>query len=457
MPPSASSSSTSASTSISQKANDEEQRQHQSVTLDFPDIGLRYTWRVAELPWSVFQALGIGADSRVTELDVGCVEVLRPFVDAVVEPSSSSLSALSEDEGEKKGDAAKKIAVHKSAASAFLYLYLSLCCTASHPLSFPSSSSSTTISTPALLLPQHTTYTLRSTIPIGAGLGSSASISVCLATALLQQTNSIPQDPWPSLNPTLRSRTAETINNWAFVGELCIHGTPSGIDNTVSTRGKAVKFRRRQAPLGPEVELLEKWPALPLLLVDTKRSRSTAVEVAKVKRLKEAYPAVTEHVLDAIDSVTESVHECTSRSGGLGGGEAGLELEKLGGLIRLNHELLSTLGVSHPDLEVVRGIVDGAGVGWTKLTGAGGGGCAFSILNPKATAKDLQVVVAGLEAAGCERYETVLGGHGVGFLAEVGAARVDQFRKLESAKQIEDFIGIGKVVKDGHDGWQFLD
>lgn len=76
---------------------------------------------------------------------------------------------------------------------------------------------------------------MRSTIPIGAGLGSSASIAVCIATAALRLNGLISA---PGDRPAEdRKREADVINHWAFIGEMIMHGTPSGVDNTVATLG----------------------------------------------------------------------------------------------------------------------------------------------------------------------------------------------------------------------------
>jgi len=40
--------------------------------------------------------------------------------------------------------------------------------------------------------------------------------------------------------------TLKMINNWAFLGEKCIHGNPSGVDNTVATYGGGVIFRKER-------------------------------------------------------------------------------------------------------------------------------------------------------------------------------------------------------------------
>src|SRR5581483_8320667 len=118
-------------------------------------------------------------------------------------------------------------------------------------------------------------------IPIGAGLGSSASICVCLSTALLLQIRTL-AGPHPDQPPEEAEIQIERINRWAFVGEMCTHGNPSGVDNTVSSGGKAVLFRRGDYSKPPKVVALTKFPELPLLLVNTRQSRSTAAEVAKV-------------------------------------------------------------------------------------------------------------------------------------------------------------------------------
>lgn len=48
-------------------------------------------------------------------------------------------------------------------------------------------------------------------------------------------------------------------------------------------------------------------------------------------------------------------------------------------MVDINHCLLETIGVSHPSLEKVRAITAASGLK-TKLTGAGGGGCAVTFI-----------------------------------------------------------------------------
>lgn len=80
-----------------------------------------------------------------------------------------------------------------------------------------------------------------SELPIGSGLGSSASYSACLSAALLIHFGNIPCENG-SVNNLDQFRNE--INDLAFLSEKIIHGNPSGIDNTVCTFGGAVRFRK---------------------------------------------------------------------------------------------------------------------------------------------------------------------------------------------------------------------
>ncbi|KAI9664950.1 MAG: Mevalonate kinase [Bathelium mastoideum] len=410
-----------------------------TVSLFFPDIALRHTWSIDRLPWPAFQHPSKKRTyyDAVTALDPDLLASLQPYVDAVSPDADPHTRRI-----------------HHSTATAFLYLFLSL---------GDARRSRACI------------YSLRSTIPLGAGLGSSASVSVCLAAALLLQAHAL-SGPHPDQPAAEAALQRERVNRWAFVGECCIHGTPSGIDNTVATQGAAVLFQR------PTVTPLHPFPTLPLWLVNTRQSRSTAAEVAKVAALRAQYPRVVEGVLGAIDGVTRSAVDLLSAPA-VESSSDGLSheaLRQLGELMALNHGLLATLGVSHPRLERLRALVAEAGVGWTKLTGAGGGGCAITLLDPAVTqegegrgaserdsdapgeGKDkedgpsrLARLERTLAAEGFEKFETTLGGDGVGVLLPAvlhngsdesgeGGEEIDQekFLRVEGRVGLEKLVGV---------------
>lgn len=398
-----------------------------TISLRFPDINLSHTWNIDDLPWSTFSQPG----KKKYYYDL--VTALDPELLAAMKPHLATVSLDQPDDIRK---------VHQSSASCFLYLLLSL-----GSQSFPGC-----------------LYTLRSTIPIGAGLGSSASISVCLAAALLLQIRTLsgPHPDQPSEEARLQ---IERINRWAFVGEMCIHGTiASGVDNTVATQGKAVVFQRTDYSKPPRVKPLWNFPELPLLLVDTRQPKSTAVEVAKVAALKKAHPQITESILHAIDKVSEGAAELIGRDEF--DSEEMASLEDLGKLMTINHGLLVALGVSHPRLERIRELVDHEGIGWTKLTGAGGGGCAITLLKPGVSPEKLKRLEDTLEREKYRKFETTLGCDGVGVLLpavlkngtedDMGGEEIDQekFLKADGIEGVEELVG---VQGDGGDreAWKF--
>jgi mevalonate kinase len=443
-------------------------KSNRTVKLRFPDIQMEHTWNIDDLPWDSFSTSGKKKYyyDLVTSLDPDLMAAIQPFIDEVSPKSPESIRKI-----------------HHASACSFLYLFLSLASRKTPPC----------------------IYTLRSTIPIGAGLGSSASISVCLSAALLMQIRAL-SGPHQDQPPQECELNIERINRWAFVGEMCIHGNPSGVDNTVSSGGKAVLFQRRDYDKPPLVIPLHSFPELPLLLVNTRQSRSTATEVAKVANLRNVHPELTENILNAIGLVTESAHKLLTSPDFDPTCHASLKY--LGELVTINHGLLVSLGVSHPKLERIREIIDHTGIGWTKLTGAGGGGCAITILKPQPPApanghangghhdssdesdassevdcavsvistgtrmkyKILDSLEVKLENEGFEKFETTLAGDGVGILwpavlhngnEEEGGEEIDQekFLNAEGMSGIERLVGVAsnrrKNDREVREGWKF--
>lgn len=399
-------------------------KSRRTITLRFPDISLDHTWEIDVLPWSAF------SDPAKKKYYYDLVTALDPDLVDAMQPHISDVSPHASPETRK---------IHQAAASSFLYLFLSL-----GSQTFPGC-----------------IYTLRSTLPIGAGLGSSASICVCLSAALLLQIRTL-AGPHPDQPREEAELQIERINRWAFVGEMCIHGNPSGVDNTVATGGKAVIFKREDYKKPPVVTPLRNFPELPLLLVNTRQSRSTATEVAKVAALKKAQPEITDSILDSIDKVTESAHRVISHASF--DKESVTSAETFGELIKINHGLLVSLGVSHPRLERIRELVDCAGAGWTKLTGAGGGGCSITLLKPDVEPQVLKDLEERLVAEDFERFEVTLGGDGVGVLwpavlrngtEEEGGEEIDQDKFLNAGGRdgVERLVGVG--VHEKREGWKF--
>ena len=125
---------------------------------------------------------------------------------------------------------------------------------------------------------------------------------------------------------------------------------------------------------------LENLKPLDLLLVYTHVPRSTKELVAGVRVRYEQYPA-TRIMLRAMGATAQNFQTwwCNSDSDAENAG-AGDVLT----LVRTNQHLLSAVGVSHASLDRICAVVDetAGDEAAAKLTGAGGGGCAFVVLRP---------------------------------------------------------------------------
>jgi mevalonate kinase len=200
---------------------------------------------------------------------------------------------------------------------------------------------------------------LDTNLPIGAGLGSSASFSVCLAGGLLKYFG-------------YNTKDKQLINKWAYFCEELIHGTPSGIDNTVATYGGVVSFIKGEAP-----QTIDNIPGnIKILIVDTGVPRDTKALVAGVRQRLEQDPDNYNQYMNSIEQISNDCLNLFSSYKTLTDQEY---RKQLSSLIDSNQELLRKIGVSHDSLENVISIATQYNL-HCKLTGAGGGGCAYVLL-----------------------------------------------------------------------------
>ncbi|MCB9566424.1 MAG: mevalonate kinase [Myxococcales bacterium] len=186
-----------------------------------------------------------------------------------------------------------------------------------------------------------------SSLPARAGLGSSAALTVALARLVLG-----PDAP------------VDAVIEASMVGERIFHGQPSGLDSAVAARGGVLRFVRGE----PTQEIALTAP-IPLLIFPSGVARSTAVEVGKVRARRERLPSIIDPVLGALGAAVESGIDAILRN----------DLECLGEIMNVSHELLSALDVSAPALDHIVERARAHGAPGAKLTGAGGGGCAIAL------------------------------------------------------------------------------
>lgn len=194
---------------------------------------------------------------------------------------------------------------------------------------------------------------VRSTIPIASGMGSGAAVSAAIARGIAAH--------------FCVSLSRERLSELVYATECLLHGTPSGIDNTVVAFESAVWFRRGQG-----AQPLALGAPLALVMGDTGIPSRTRESVALVRRRWQAQPAPLEALFEAIGATV-----CQARAALAAG-----DLPALGRLLDRNQELLQELGVSDPALERLIAAARRAGALGAKLSGGGMGGCMVALATP---------------------------------------------------------------------------
>uniref|UniRef100_A0A8D0E5H9 Mevalonate kinase n=1 Tax=Salvator merianae TaxID=96440 RepID=A0A8D0E5H9_SALMN len=331
------------------------------VLIWLPNIGTKLCWKTSEL-----QPLLAAFPADLTETQpptLEQIEKLKEFASISSETTPST---------------------HSLATVAFLYLYLSIVSKCRELRGMD--------------------VLVWSELPTGAGLGSSAAYSVCLAGALLSACGII---GYPLQEAQLLARWTDQeldlINKWAFRGEQVIHGNPSGVDNAVGTWGGALRYH------SGKISSLKRVPTLRILLTNTKVPRSTKVLVAGVKDKILKFPAIMEPVLTSIDAISQECERVLETMAECPSDECYPLLEEL---IDINQHHLNVIGVGHPSLDRVCQVTAQHKL-HSKLTGAGGGGCAITLLRPDTAPSIVEAASRDLGDCGFDCWETDIGAVGV--------------------------------------------
>lgn len=208
---------------------------------------------------------------------------------------------------------------------------------------------------------------ISSTIPIAAGLGSSASVSVSLLNAL-------------SLFLGHPLATNE-VNRLAFEVEKLHHGNPSGVDNTVIAYNRPVYYVR-----GETLEFVENAAPLHFIVANTGVGASTAEAVEKVRQNWQKDQAAYEGYFAEIGQISKKIREHLLK----------VETREIGALLTRNHALLQSMQVSCTELDTLVEAALNAGALGAKLSGGGLGGNMLALVEPERS----DFVNEALKAAG---------------------------------------------------------
>ncbi|MFQ6051896.1 MAG: mevalonate kinase [Candidatus Hydrothermarchaeota archaeon] len=201
-----------------------------------------------------------------------------------------------------------------------------------------------------------------SNIPVGVGLGSSASVvasTICALSNFLKEPLEIKE-----------------ISELAYEVELEVQGAASRIDTSVVTYGGGILVK------GSDVRLID--VNLPLVIGNTGIKGDTGKLVSMVRERRERNPEIIDRIIASIGNITLKALDALKNK----------DHNKIGELMDINHGLLDSLGVVTRELSELVHLARREGSLGAKMTGAGGGGCIIAY----APGKENNVVKAIREA-----------------------------------------------------------
>lgn len=194
-----------------------------------------------------------------------------------------------------------------------------------------------------------------SALPIGAGLGSSATLCVAVLRALSATCN--------------RPLSQATLAQWANELEKSFHGNPSGLDASVVAYEECILFAKGRNVVTVDIPTASK--RLEFVLIDSNIRASTLamIRIAQPHFLG----SEGERRLQAFDDSTLVAHAALQK------GDARL----LGQAMQDAARLLEEVGVVPPALQSMIAQASEYGLLAAKTTGAGGGGMILGLLDPE--------------------------------------------------------------------------
>jgi mevalonate kinase len=193
---------------------------------------------------------------------------------------------------------------------------------------------------------------IRSDVPPGAGLGSSAAV----ATAVIG-----------AISYLFDCYESNVVWDAAFEAEKAVHGNPSGIDNTVSLYGGFIVYRK-----GSGFQRLRNMLTNSrIVIVDSGISRSTAKAVDIFSKRLRRLGEIGKLLFGVQERLVEEAIASMNRN----------EIERVGELMDVAHGILNAMGVSHPEIEKLIFELRRLGAYGAKLTGAGLGGSVIALFD----------------------------------------------------------------------------
>ena len=230
-------------------------------------------------------------------------------------------------------------------------------------------------------IPKNFEAKIISDLPISSGLGSSAAVSVSLAASLFY---------FQELDYNI-----EEVSKVAYAAEQIIHGTPSGIDNTISTFGGSIRFEK-----GSIIQIPINLSSFHFIMVNSLIQRDTKLQVYAVQKRYDKHPNQVSQIFEDIGAIAQESIKYLKDG----------DLERVGYLMNENQILLEKLGVGHKQIEKIIKILKEQKAIGCKLTGAGGGGCVIGLFD---NVKNINKAIEAMQKEGYQAFITEISTQGV--------------------------------------------
>ncbi len=184
-------------------------------------------------------------------------------------------------------------------------------------------------------------------IPVGAGLGSSAAVTVATLAAAYQHHHK------KISTPQLAKKAHEV--------ELTVQGRASSLDTAVSTYGGLIYLNEH----GEIIPLNFNLPNS-MVIGYTSYRGNTAVMVGSVREKRDRFPEIMDPIISSIGRIASQARKLIA--------EDDMDLNYLGELMNINHGLLDSMGVNTKEISNMIFNARRSGAIGAKITGAGGGG-----------------------------------------------------------------------------------
>ncbi len=208
---------------------------------------------------------------------------------------------------------------------------------------------------------------ITSTIPLAAGMGSGAAVTVAIVRAISTYLG----------HPLGNAQ----VNQICFEVEKLHHGTPSGIDNTVVTYATPVYYIKDQ-PL----QTFQVSQPFTLVIGDTGIPSPTRDTVGDVRTAYQENPGLFQNYFNMCGMIAQNAMHSIKKH----------RLPSLGPLMTDNHDILKKMGVSGPELDRLVAAALEAGALGAKLSGGGRGGNMIALVEDDRA----EIIAEALQAAG---------------------------------------------------------